>query len=168
MGITFQPGSIGGCLDAIVSLVKKWNVKCWRMNKFELPLPKSEDDILAIKWQTDSILWNNNIIKEAKQMHVVHVTLEDGRQETYGLQFVNCHIILTQHGRLVLKSQFCCRRLENVCTSLMLVSLNLLDMMPANIMNTYISALHKEKIWTTLWSKFGRDKGINAIIVRAL
>ncbi len=40
--------------------------------------------------------------------------------------------------------------------------------MVANIMNAYITALNKEKIWTLLGPKFGKDKGHKALVVRAL
>ncbi len=47
----------------------------------------------------------------------------------------------------------------------MLAALNLLEVMAADIMNAYITALCKEKIWTTLSSEFGKDKCKKAIIV---
>ncbi len=50
----------------------------------------------------------------------------------------------------------------------MLAALNSLEVMAADIMNAYITALCKEKIWTILGSEFGKDKGRKAIIVRAL
>ncbi|KAL7460918.1 hypothetical protein ACHAXS_001355 [Conticribra weissflogii] len=58
--------------------------------------------------------------------------------------------------------------LEMVSIALVLVTLNLLDMMAADIMNAYITAPCKEKIWTTLGSEFRKDKGKEVIIVRAL
>ncbi len=57
---------------------------------------------------------------------------------------------------------------ETVHIALMLAALNLLNVMAADIMNAYITALCKEKIWTTLGSEFGKDNGKKAIIVRAL
>ncbi len=47
-------------------------------------------------------------------------------------------------------------------------SINSKDVMVADIMNAYITAPDKEKIWTSLGSEFGKDKGKNAIIVRSL
>ncbi|KAL7452165.1 hypothetical protein ACHAXS_000270 [Conticribra weissflogii] len=40
--------------------------------------------------------------------------------------------------------------------------------MAADIMNAYITASNKEKIWTLLGPVFGKDKGCKAIVVRAL
>ncbi len=56
---------------------------------------------------------------------------------------------------------------ESVCIAMMLADLNLLEVMAADIMNAYITALCKEKIWTMLVSEFGKDKGKKVIIVRA-
>ncbi len=56
---------------------------------------------------------------------------------------------------------------ETVCIALMLAALNLLEVMTADILNAYITTQYKEKIWITLGSDFGKDKGKKAIIVRA-
>ncbi len=52
---------------------------------------------------------------------------------------------------------------ETVGIALMLAALNLLEVMAADIMNTYITAPCKEKIWTTPGSKLGKNKGKKAI-----
>ncbi len=57
---------------------------------------------------------------------------------------------------------------ETVCIALMMAALNLLEVMAADIMNAFITAPCKEKIWTTHGSEFGKDTGKKAIIVRAL
>ncbi len=57
---------------------------------------------------------------------------------------------------------------ETVCIALMLAALNSLVVMAADIMNAYIIALYKEKIWTTFGTEFRKDKGKKTIIVRAL
>ncbi len=53
---------------------------------------------------------------------------------------------------------------ETVCIGLMLATLNLLDMMVADMMNAYITTPCKEKIWITLSSEFYKDKGKKTII----
>ncbi len=47
---------------------------------------------------------------------------------------------------------------KSVGIALMLVDLNLLDMMAADIKNAYITIPCKEKIWTTLGYEFGKSK----------
>ncbi len=50
----------------------------------------------------------------------------------------------------------------------MLAVFNLLELIAMEMMNAYNAAPCKKKIWTNLGSKFGKDKGKKAIIVRAL
>ncbi len=92
------------------------------------------------------------------------------------------HDIWHKDGRLLLQSMpGCCWRMTNVPATftyaniimhetvfitLMLAALNL-EVMAADIMNAYIKALCKEKIWT-LGSEFGKDKWKKAKIDRAL
>ncbi len=52
---------------------------------------------------------------------------------------------------------------ETVCITLMLAALNLLEVMTADIMKAYFTA-----IWTTLGNEFRKDKGKKDIIVSAL
>ena len=57
---------------------------------------------------------------------------------------------------------------ETVCMALMLAALNDLDVQCGDIMNAYITAPVREKIWTVLGAEHGKDKGKKAIIVRTL
>ncbi len=56
-------------------------------------------------------------------------------------------------------NKFKCTNYGRVCT---------LKVMAGDIMNVYIPALNKQKIWMLLGPKFGKDKGLKAIVVRAL
>ncbi len=57
---------------------------------------------------------------------------------------------------------------EMVCIALTIAALNALKVMAPDIMNDYIIAPNKEKIWKSLGPEFGKDKGQKAIIVRAV
>ncbi len=57
---------------------------------------------------------------------------------------------------------------ETVCLALTVASLNDLDVKVGDVLNAYITALVKEKVWTILGPKFGHDSGKSAIIVHAL
>ncbi len=46
---------------------------------------------------------------------------------------------------------------ETVCIALTMAALNALKVMVADIMNAYITAPNKEKIWTLLGPEFGKD-----------
>jgi hypothetical protein len=50
----------------------------------------------------------------------------------------------------------------------MLAALNDLQVKAGDVLNAYITAPCKEKVWTVLGPEFGPDAGKNAIIVRAL
>ena len=51
---------------------------------------------------------------------------------------------------------------------LMLAALNDLDVQCGDVMNAYITAPVREKIWTVLGAEHGIDEGKKAIIVRVL
>jgi len=57
---------------------------------------------------------------------------------------------------------------ETVRIALTVAALNDLEVKAADILNAYISAPIKEKVWCVLGPKFGPDTGKSAIIVRAL
>ena len=57
---------------------------------------------------------------------------------------------------------------ETVRLALMIAALNDLQVKTADVMNAYITAPTKEKIWTIIGPEFGADAGKKAIIVRAL
>ncbi len=57
---------------------------------------------------------------------------------------------------------------ETVCLALTFASLNDLEVKVGDVLNAYITAPVKEKVWTILGSKFGHDSGKSAVIVRAL
>ncbi len=57
---------------------------------------------------------------------------------------------------------------ETVHIALTIAALNDLEVKAADILNAYISAPIKEKVWCVLGPEFGPDAGKSAIIVRAL
>ncbi len=57
---------------------------------------------------------------------------------------------------------------ETVCPAQTFASLNDLKFKVGNVLNAYIIAPVKEKMWTILGPEFGLDSGKSAIIVRAL
>ena len=57
---------------------------------------------------------------------------------------------------------------ETVCLALILAALNDLKVKALDILNAYVSALIKEKVWCGLGPEFGPNAGKSAIIVCAL
>ncbi len=173
--------------DVIILLVKQCNVKYLKeTHKYGLPLPKLvDDDVLSIDRLSGSNLWVDAIANEMKNVRVAFDTLENSRNVPQGFQFVKCHMILDIkmedfHRKACLVAGRHMTKFpatftyssdimhETVHITQMLAALNLLKVMAAHIMNSYITVPCKEKIWTTLGSEFGKDKGKKAIIVWAL
>ena len=57
---------------------------------------------------------------------------------------------------------------ETVRLALTVAALNDLEVKVGDVLNAYITAPVKEKVWTVLGPEFGPDAGRRAIIVRAL
>jgi hypothetical protein len=57
---------------------------------------------------------------------------------------------------------------ETVRLALTFASLNDLEVKVGNVLNAYITAPVKEKVWTILGPEFGHDSGKSAVIVCAL
>ncbi len=57
---------------------------------------------------------------------------------------------------------------ETVRLALTFASSNDLEFKVSNVLNAYITAPVKEKVWTILGPVFGLDSGKSAVIVRAL
>jgi len=57
---------------------------------------------------------------------------------------------------------------ETVRLALTIGALNDLEVKVGDVLNAYITAPVKEKVWTVLGPEFGRDAGQSAIIVQAL
>jgi hypothetical protein len=57
---------------------------------------------------------------------------------------------------------------ETVHLALTIAALNDLEVKVGDVLNAYITAPVKEKVWTVLGPEFGPDAGRSAIIVRAL
>ncbi len=57
---------------------------------------------------------------------------------------------------------------ETMRLALTIASLNDLKVKVGDVLNTYITAPVKEKVWTILGPKFGHNAGRRAIIVHAL
>ena len=57
---------------------------------------------------------------------------------------------------------------ETICISLTLAALNDLEVKCGDVLNAYITAPVKEKIWTYLGPEYGDNEGKKAIIIRAL
>ena len=172
--------------DRIISLVKRRSARYHKRNfKFGFEIPKSVEEALEIYRQTGTTYWADAIEKEMKNVRVAFRILEDGSLPPEDHQFVRCHMIFDvkmedfrRKARLVAGGHMTKAPAsltyasvvsrETVRMALTVAALNDIDVWAADVLNAYITAPCREKIWTTLGAEFGPDKGKKAIVVRAL
>ncbi len=118
-------------------------------------------------------------------MHIAFNILLDGGSAPIGYQKIPCHMIfdvkmedfrlkarlvagghLTKSLATITYASVVSH--ETVRLALTFASLNDLEVKVGNVLNAYITAPVKEKVWSILGPKFGLDSGKSAVIVRAL
>ena len=172
--------------DRIISLVKKRTTRYHKRNyKFGIELPKTVKDALAIDEATGTTFWREAIDKEMRNVRIAFEVLPDGENPPDEYQFCRCHMIFDvkmedfrRKARLVAGGHMTKAPAtltyasvvsrETVRVALMAAALNDVDVWAADVLNAYITAPCREKIWTTLGPEFGEDQGKRALIVRAL
>jgi hypothetical protein len=120
-----------------------------------------------------------------RELCIAFNILPDGCSAPIGYQKILCHIIFDvkmedfqQKARLVVGGHLTKAPAtityasvvssETVRLALTFASLNDLEVKVGNVLNAYITAPVKEKVWTILGPEFGHDSGKSAVIVRAL
>jgi hypothetical protein len=130
-------------------------------------------------------LWADAIAKEMTEVRKAFDILPDDKAVPIGYQKIPCHMIFdekmegfkrkarlvagghrTRAPATITYASVVSR--ETVRIALMLAALNDLQVKVEDVLNAYINAPTKEKVWTVLGPEFGPDAGKNAIIVRAL
>ena len=172
--------------ERIVSLVKKRNVRYLKRNqKFGIELPKSVEAAYKIDQRNGNTYWADAIAKEMKNVRVAFKILDPVDVVPLDHEFVRCHMIFDvkmedfrRKARLVAGGHMTSAPAtttyasvvtrETVRLALMLAALNDLEVKVGDVLNAYITAPVKEKIWTTLGAEFGEDAGSKAIVVRSL
>jgi hypothetical protein len=172
--------------DQIISLVYKRTTRYLkRTHKFGIEVPKTVKEALDLDCKNGNTLWVDAIAKEMKEVCIAFNILPDRHSVPIGYQKIPCHMIFDvkmedfrQKTRLVAGGHrtkapatityASVVSRETVCLALTIASLNDLEVKVGDILNAYITALVKEKVWTVLGPEFGHDTGKSAIIVRAL
>jgi hypothetical protein len=148
-------------------------------------VPKTVKEALALDCKNGNTLWVDAIANEMKEVRIAFNILPDGCSAPIGYQKIPCHMIfdvkmedfrqkarlvagghLTQAPATITYASVVSR--ETVRLALTFASLNDLEVKVGDVLNAYITAPVKEKVWTILVPKFGLDSGKSAIIVRAL
>eukprot|EP00804_Cyclotella_cryptica_P001676 CCRYP_009051-RA/>CCRYP_009051-RA protein AED:0.08 eAED:0.08 QI:0/0/0/1/0.5/0.6/5/0/841 len=166
--------------DRIVSLVKRRRRYHKRTHKYGIELPKTVEEAYVIDRATGTTFWHDAIEKEMKNVRVAFDVLADGVAPPADHQFIRCHMIFdisvarpARSGGHVTKAPATLTYAsvvsrETVRIALLIAALNDIDIWAADVLNAYITAPCREKIWTTLGKEFGDDCGRKAIVVRAL
>jgi hypothetical protein len=156
-----------------------------RTHKFGIEVPKTVTEALALDRKNGNTLWADGIAKEMTEVCKAFDILPDGATAPVGYQKIPCHMVfdvkmedfkrkarlvasghMTEAPATITYASMVSR--ETVRIALMLAALNDLQVNVGDVLNVYITAPVKEKVWTVLGPKFGPDAGKRAIIVRAL
>jgi hypothetical protein len=129
--------------------------------------------------------FEQTIAIEMKDMHTAFKCLNPGEHASLDYKWIKCHMIfdikiedfrrkacmaagghMTGAPRIMTYASVVSQ--ETLRIALTLAALNDLKVKATDILNAYISAPKKEKVWCALGSEFGFDAGKSAINVRAL
>jgi len=172
--------------DRIISMVKKRSARYLkRTHKFGIEMPKTVAEAKELDRKNGNTLWTDAIAREMKEVRKAFEILPDGKTAPIGYQKIPCHMIFdlkmedfkrkarlvagghrTDAPATITYASVVSR--ETVRLALMLAALNDLQVKAGDVLNAYITAPCKEKVWTTLGAEFGPEAGKNALIVRAL
>jgi hypothetical protein len=155
--------------------------------KFGVKIPNSVEEALSLDKENGNDLWAKSIEKELKNVRVAFKLLEDGERPPAGSKKIPYHIIfdvkydLTRKSRCVAgghrnkdvpahASFSSVASRDSVRLTLLLASLNDIDVLSADIGNAYLNAPCRERVYVECGSElFGEQhKGQLAVIVRAL
>ncbi len=149
--------------DQIISLVHRRTTRYLkRTHKFGIGIPKTVREALALDCKNGNTLWADAIAKEMREVRIAFNILSDGGSAPICYQKIPCHMIFDlkmedfrQKARLVAGGHLTKAPAtityasvvsrETVCLALTFVSLNDLEVKIGNVLNTYITALVKEK-----------------------
>ncbi len=172
--------------DQIISLVRR-RTTCYlkRTHKFGIEIPKTVNEALALDRKNGNTLWVDAIAKEMREVRIAFNILPDGGSVPIGYQKIPCHMVFDvkmedfrQKARLVAGGHLTKALVtityasvvshETVRLALTFASLNDLEVKVGIVLNAYITAPVKKKVWTILGPEFGLDSGKSAMIVPAL
>ncbi len=172
--------------DQIISAVAKRSA-CFlkRTHKFGIEIPRTVKEALELDCYNDNTHWADAIAKEMAEVQKAFDILPDGKTAPIGYQKIPCHMVFDikmkdfkRKAQLVASGHkteapatFTYASVvshKTVRIALMLAALNDLQVKAGDVLNAYITAPVKEKVWTILRPEYGNNSGKSAIIVRAL
>ncbi len=142
-----------------------------RTHKFGIEIPKTVNEVLALDHKNANTLWADAIAKETREVQFAFNILPDGGSAPIGYQKISWHMIfdikmedfwqktrlvagghLTKAPPTITYASVVSR--ETVRLALTFASLNDLKVKVGDVLNAYITAPVKEKVWTILGPEF--------------
>jgi hypothetical protein len=171
----------------IISLVKNWKMSSLKKNllKFGIKVPTLVDHALKIDKRNGNTLWADTMAKEMKDVCIAFQCLNPGEHAPLYYKWIKCHLIFDikiedfrrkvhmvagghMTGAPTTMTYTSVVLHETLRIALAIDALNDLKVKVADILNAYISAPIKEKVWSALGPEFGPDAGKSANIFRVL
>ena len=165
-----------------IQKTKVYTVK--RTEKYGVKILRTVEEAYELDRSTSTDYWSKAIAKEMEATKVAFDILPPNKRPNPGYKFIKCHLIFDVKCDLTRKARFvagghmtsCAPELtystvvsrDSIRILLMVASLNELKVMSTDIMNAFLHALPREKVYFVAGSEFGALKGRNVVIVRAL
>jgi hypothetical protein len=154
--------------DRIISAVAKRSSHFLkRTHKFGIEIPRTVKEALELDRQNGNTFWADAIAKEMTTVRKAFDILPDGTTTPIGYQKIPCHMVFdikmedfkrkarlvagghkTEAPATITYASVVSR--ETVHIALMLAALNDLQVKAGDVLNAYITAPVKEKVWTFL------------------
>ncbi len=138
-----------------------------RTHKFGTEIPQTVKEALELDRRNGNTLWADTIAKEMAEVRKAFDILPDGKTAPVGYQKIPCHMVFdikmedfkrkarlvagghkTEAPATITYASVVSR--ETVHIALILAALNDLQVKAGDVLNAYITAPVKEKVWTIL------------------
>jgi hypothetical protein len=155
-----------------------------RTHKFGTEVPHSVKRAYEIDAETGTNFWAKAIEKEMLHVRPVFEILKKNQNAPVGSKWIPCHMIFevkmdfTRKARFVAGGHWTAPPVnltyssvvarDSVRLCFLIVALNDLDLLAADIGNAYLNADTKERVHTTCGPEFGSNQGCIAVIHKAL
>jgi hypothetical protein len=152
--------------------------------KFGVVIPNTVAEALDLDKTNGNDLWAKAIAKEYENVKVAFQLLEDKKLIPPTYQKITCHLVFEVKFDLRRKARYVAGghltttptsmtyssvvNRESVRIGFLYAALNDLDVWAADIMNAYLNAPTKEKVWFIAGEEWGEHAGKPVLVVRAL
>ena len=159
---------------------------CSRTHKYRIRVPQNIREAIKIDRENCNIRWVDAIKEEMANVRIAFKEFDGDPQNLVGYTQITRHLVfdvrLGENFRC--KARYCADGLktgapalvtystvvsrDSVRILLTIAALNNLNVLGADIQNSFLTAPNKEKCWMIAGPEFGPDKGKNFLVVRAL